>query len=142
MPSRGLDLRFELLDTPLLGLIGADVERLLDQPGLRIPHMGWNRVDSRREDPLIDVEPDADDGEDATPKHRDEAPLAGEAEPEQAEAGARERERHQHQLAVFNEPVYIRTDTCSIFVLNIIAHSTPFVLGTSVPVIFIASATA
>lgn len=60
-PVLGICLGMQLLfshsmedDTPLLGLIGADVERLPGQPGLRIPHMGWNRISCRREDPLTD----------------------------------------------------------------------------------------
>lgn len=43
----GMQLLFESTDegnVAMLGLIPARVERLPDRPGLRIPHMGWNKV--------------------------------------------------------------------------------------------------
>lgn len=52
----GMQLLFERStesDGRLLGIIGADVERLPQAPGLRIPHMGWNQIELRREDPLL-----------------------------------------------------------------------------------------
>ncbi len=59
-PVLGICLGMQLLfrhssegDTPLLGIIGADITRLPDEPGLRIPHMGWNRIETRQEDPLL-----------------------------------------------------------------------------------------
>lgn len=36
-----------------LGVIDASVERLPASPGLRIPHMGWNRLQPLVEDPLL-----------------------------------------------------------------------------------------
>ena len=48
----------------------------------------------------------------------------------------------QYQLSIGHKPVQVRTDTRAIFVLNIVAHSIPFVLGTSVPVILTAVAIA
>jgi glutamine amidotransferase len=60
-PVLGICLGMQLLfrhsaegAVPLLGIIDANVDRLAGQPGLRIPHMGWNRIDCRREDPLTD----------------------------------------------------------------------------------------
>jgi glutamine amidotransferase len=60
-PVLGICLGMQLLfshstedDTPLLGLIEGRVERLPDTPGLRIPHMGWNQIDCRRQDPLTE----------------------------------------------------------------------------------------
>lgn len=44
-----------------LGLIPAEVVRLSDNTGERIPHMGWNAVEPIRPDPLLNsVEPGAD----------------------------------------------------------------------------------
>jgi len=43
----GLQLLFESSeegDTPCLGLIPGRVNRLFEAPGLRLPHMGWNRL--------------------------------------------------------------------------------------------------
>jgi glutamine amidotransferase len=34
-------------------LIPAPVRRFTGAPGLRVPHMGWNRVTARREHPLL-----------------------------------------------------------------------------------------
>jgi glutamine amidotransferase len=59
-PVLGICLGMQLLfrqsaeeDTPLLGIIDAEVERLPEAPGLRIPHMGWNRIAGRRPDDLL-----------------------------------------------------------------------------------------
>ncbi len=59
-PVLGICLGMQLLfrhstekDTPLLGIIDADVDRLPDQPGLRIPHMGWNQIEPQRPDDLL-----------------------------------------------------------------------------------------
>ena len=38
----------------MLGIVDADVARLPEKADLRIPHMGWNRLQTRREDPLLD----------------------------------------------------------------------------------------
>lgn len=39
---------------PGLGLIDANVERFaIDQPGLKLPHMGWNNVKSAKANPLL-----------------------------------------------------------------------------------------
>lgn len=43
-----------------LGWIAADTVRFqfgADQPGLKVPHMGWNRVEVARPDPLLQVLP-------------------------------------------------------------------------------------
>ena len=60
-PVLGICLGMQLLfrhstegDTPLLGIIDADIQRLPEGAGLRIPHMGWNRVAPEREDPLTE----------------------------------------------------------------------------------------
>lgn len=36
-----------------LGLLPGRVSRMKSNPGLRVPHMGWNRLRHRREDPLL-----------------------------------------------------------------------------------------
>ncbi|MBX3116200.1 MAG: imidazole glycerol phosphate synthase subunit HisH [Cryobacterium sp.] len=36
-----------------LGLVPGHSERFTDQPGLRIPHMGWNTISKQRNDPLL-----------------------------------------------------------------------------------------
>ena len=51
----GLQLLFESSaegDTPCLGLVPGRVEKLRTAPGLRLPHMGWNRLEWRTDDPL------------------------------------------------------------------------------------------
>lgn len=51
----GMQLLFESSeedDAELLGLIPARLTRLPQQEGLRVPHMGWNRVAEVRPDPL------------------------------------------------------------------------------------------
>lgn len=60
-PVLGICLGMQLLfcrsaeaDTPMLGIIDANVDRLPDIDRLRVPHMGWNRVEVSREDPLVD----------------------------------------------------------------------------------------
>lgn len=40
-------------DTPCLGLLHGDVRRITPAPGVRVPHMGWNRLDVLRADPLL-----------------------------------------------------------------------------------------
>ncbi len=59
-PVLGVCLGMQLLcehseegDTQCLGLIPAPVRRFIEAPGLRVPHMGWNRVTARREHPLL-----------------------------------------------------------------------------------------
>jgi glutamine amidotransferase len=59
-PVLGICLGMQLLfrrssegNRDLLGIIEADVDRLPEKPGLRIPHMGWNQVDVQRDDPLL-----------------------------------------------------------------------------------------
>lgn len=58
-PVLGICLGMQLLfdssaedETKLLGLIPARLERLPDEPGLRVPHMGWNSISNTRPDPL------------------------------------------------------------------------------------------
>lgn len=41
-------------DTECLGLLPGRVRRLQDAPGIRIPHMGWNRLDIRASHPLVE----------------------------------------------------------------------------------------
>jgi glutamine amidotransferase len=59
-PVLGVCLGMQLLcahseegDTPCLGLIPATVRRFAEAPGLRVPHMGWNRLDAVRPHPLL-----------------------------------------------------------------------------------------
>jgi glutamine amidotransferase len=59
-PVLGVCLGMQLLcerseegDTECLGLIPATVRRFAEAPGLRVPHMGWNRLRAEREHPLI-----------------------------------------------------------------------------------------
>lgn len=60
-PVLGVCLGMQLLcerseegDTECLGVVPATVRRFVEQPNLRVPHMGWNRVRQRREHPLLD----------------------------------------------------------------------------------------
>jgi len=51
----GMQLLFESSaedDAQLLGLIPARLEKLEALNGLRVPHMGWNRIENERADPL------------------------------------------------------------------------------------------
>ena len=41
-------------------VIPATVRRFAEQPGLRVPHMGWNRLQRQREHPLLDGLVDGD----------------------------------------------------------------------------------
>ena len=53
----GMQLLFESSeedDAKLLGLIPARLNRLPEQAGLRVPHMGWNELKSTRHDSLSD----------------------------------------------------------------------------------------
>ena len=49
------DRSFEYGEHPGLGLIPGEVCPLIDDiaPGLKVPHIGWNRLDVRRDDPLF-----------------------------------------------------------------------------------------
>ncbi len=52
----GMQLLFEHSeedDTPCLGLLPGRVEKLPSQPGIRVPHMGWNQLDSVRDDAVL-----------------------------------------------------------------------------------------
>ncbi len=58
-PVLGICLGMQLLfahsgenDTALLGLIDGEITRLPQADGLRIPHMGWNRISVDKDDPL------------------------------------------------------------------------------------------
>jgi glutamine amidotransferase len=60
VPVLGICLGMQLLfrssaedDVACLGVIDAPVERLPTLPGLRIPHMGWNRLERLADDPLL-----------------------------------------------------------------------------------------
>ena len=53
----GMQLLFESSEEDnagLLGLIPARLKRLREAPGLRVPHMGWNAVQTARSDPFSD----------------------------------------------------------------------------------------
>lgn len=59
-PLLGICLGMQLLvessaegEHPGLGLIGGRCERFVDSPGLRVPHMGWNRARAVHDDPLL-----------------------------------------------------------------------------------------
>lgn len=59
-PVLGVCLGLQLLfrassesSEPCLGLIGADVQRLPETPGLRVPHMGWNTLAAQRPHALL-----------------------------------------------------------------------------------------
>lgn len=52
----GLQLLFEHSeedDTPCLGLLPGSVTKLSSEPGIRVPHMGWNRLLAARGDALL-----------------------------------------------------------------------------------------
>lgn len=52
--------RSEEGDVEGLGLLLGEVRKLPAAPGLRLPHMGWNRLEKRAESPLLDgIEADA-----------------------------------------------------------------------------------
>lgn len=60
-PVLGVCLGMQLLcerseegDTACLGVVPATVSRFVEQPDLRVPHMGWNRVRREREHPLLE----------------------------------------------------------------------------------------
>ena len=51
----GMQLLFESSeedDAALLGLVPARLQRLPDREGLRVPHMGWNEIETTGDDPL------------------------------------------------------------------------------------------
>lgn len=59
-PVLGVCLGMQLLcthseegDVDCLGLIEAPVRRFVEAPGLRVPHMGWNRLSPTRPHPLL-----------------------------------------------------------------------------------------
>lgn len=47
-------------DTACLGLLDGAIEKIAEQPGVRVPHMGWNRLHRERESPLLDGIDNAD----------------------------------------------------------------------------------
>ncbi len=60
VPVLGICLGMQLLfrssaedDVGCLGVIDAPIERLPTAPGVRIPHMGWNRLEQLADDPLL-----------------------------------------------------------------------------------------
>lgn len=59
----GMQLLFEHSaedDTPCLGLLPGAVARLPSAPGIRVPHMGWNRLSMQRDDAILaGIEPGA-----------------------------------------------------------------------------------
>jgi imidazole glycerol-phosphate synthase subunit HisH len=53
----GMQLLFERSeegDTECLGILPGIVRRMLPQPGLPVPHMGWNQLEVARADPLLE----------------------------------------------------------------------------------------
>lgn len=61
VPVLGICLGMQLLfrhsaedEVDCLGVIDTDVDALAPAPGLRVPHMGWNRLEQVREDSLLD----------------------------------------------------------------------------------------
>lgn len=53
----GMQLLFEHCeedDVAGLGIVPGRVRRLMAGPGVRVPHMGWNRLQALRDDPLLD----------------------------------------------------------------------------------------
>lgn len=59
-PVLGVCLGMQLLcehseegDTTCLGVIPANVQRFVEQPGVRVPHMGWNRLQRQQDHPLL-----------------------------------------------------------------------------------------
>jgi glutamine amidotransferase len=46
--------RSEESDTACLGFIPGEARRFRRQPGLKVPHMGWNRVFRKRTHPVLD----------------------------------------------------------------------------------------
>ncbi len=60
-PLLGVCLGMQLLfthsaegDTALLDLVHGNVEALRGVPGIRVPHMGWNRLEIRGDSPLLE----------------------------------------------------------------------------------------
>jgi len=47
-------------DTACLGLLDGAIEKIAQRPGVRVPHMGWNRLHRERESPLLDGIDNAD----------------------------------------------------------------------------------
>jgi len=47
-------------DTACLGLLEGAIEKIAQRPGVRVPHMGWNRLHRERESPLLDGIDNAD----------------------------------------------------------------------------------
>ncbi|HEX5693741.1 MAG TPA: imidazole glycerol phosphate synthase subunit HisH [Arenimonas sp.] len=65
VPLLGICLGMQLLfesseegEVECLGLLPGRVRRMAPAPGLRVPHMGWNRLQRRGEAPLLDGIPD------------------------------------------------------------------------------------
>lgn len=59
----GMQLLFESSeegDVECLGLIPGRVKAMRPAPGIRVPHMGWNRLDRLRDDPLLEGTADGD----------------------------------------------------------------------------------
>jgi glutamine amidotransferase len=53
----GMQLLFESSEeneSAMLGMIPARLERLPDREGLRVPHMGWNAIETTDPDPITD----------------------------------------------------------------------------------------
>ena len=73
----GMQLLFEASeegDVECLGLLPGKVLRLRASAGVRVPHMGWNRLQGRQSSPLLDG---VADGEQAYFVHSYAAPVTG-----------------------------------------------------------------
>lgn len=80
-PVLGICLGMQLLfegseegDVECLGLVPGRVRRMPASPGVRVPHMGWNRLRPTRPDPLL---ADVADGAQAYFVHSYAAPVTG-----------------------------------------------------------------
>lgn len=64
----GLQFLFDESDehgpVPGLGIVRGRVERIAAQPGLKVPHIGWNRVEQVKPDPLVGDLAAAEPGDD------------------------------------------------------------------------------
>jgi glutamine amidotransferase len=71
----GMQLLFESSeegDVACLGLLPGVVARMPESPGVRVPHMGWNRLQRRADSPLLDG---IDEGSQAYFVHSFAAPV-------------------------------------------------------------------
>jgi len=48
------DVSYEEGEWPGLGVVSGEVVRFENQPGLKVPHMGWNRIEVEKRPPILD----------------------------------------------------------------------------------------